>query len=478
MQEPSSKIEKPAEECIKIDVSNDRMKVFLSCALKSDDDIAKFSDQVISELKKYRIAAKPDMEMLTKVLSEARNRGKVIDRYLLAEGTPPVEPVDGKMEWTGDYFKDGYYIDPETKRIDFHRRLGNPNVEKDQLLVKIFYGRHGTGGRDVFGRVIPVRKARMATLKAGRNVVWDEGENGFRAKCDGRVRLKGQTLDIDQILFIREGINNDTGNIKHNGQVIVNGDIDSDFVVEATGNIEVRGLIYASDIKCGGNLIAKEGINENLSKQMMVAGDIQAKYIMNGNVDSYGNIIVNREIFQSQVRSRGEITCKKGRIVGGEITAAKGIITGEAGSKGDVKTSLTTGIDFYLQDKLKINAELIDQHRLNTGQMKSAYKKLNSMKNYLKPDQEEELSAMRAKIRELEEAMENIENENKEISQQIREFKNSRIIILDLVHPGTVLRIFDKRYVVQNALAGPVVASLDPVTGEIALSSSMGGGAE
>ena len=153
--------------------------------------------------------------------------------------------------------------------------------------------------------------------------------------------------------------------------------------------------------------------------------------------------------------------------------AAKGIYVSEAGSKGNADTLLKAGIDFQLQNQLKINDENIKKLKEVLKKLKPACKKLSNMKNYLKADQKEQLTELEFKICETENGVESLKKENKEIRKEIYSNKNARIVIYDMVYPGVVLRVFDSQYIVENALAGPIVAEIDLVTGEIALSSDL-----
>jgi len=472
MQEPQPKTETSSGEGVVLRVTEDRMNVLLSVRLDENKGEASV-DIILAMLEEEKIKSSPDRDALVTALREARDEGRDLIDYTVASGTVPTKAEDGKLHWTGDYFKEGYFIDPETKKIDFHRRVGNPAVEKGQLLVRVQYGKPGVSGCDVYGRKIAVPKMRQVHLKAGRHVEWDEDEKGFRAMCDGRVRLRGQSLEIDETYFVRDGVGNNTGNISHNGQIVIQGDVEPDYKIEALGNIEVRGLIYASDIKCGGNLIAKEGINENPARKIYVKGDILTKYILNANILAEGNIMVNREIFQSQVRTRGEITCNKGRIVGGEVAGTRGIYVGEAGSKGDVKTILIAGVDFYIQNRLKQNGLKSEKLKLSVKKMKAVYTRLNAMHGYLTAEQKEALTELNFKMIESEDEISGLEDDDKKIRKALYAHKNSRIVIYDMVYPNTVLRIFDSQYVVEDALAGPMMAILDPVTGDISLTSEI-----
>jgi len=472
MDNPAATSENASNKVFQIKVSSDCMKVLLTCRTKELDCEA-IVEEIKKEMADMNIRAKFNEEALKKILGEASEKGNNLNDFVIAKGVPAVPSQDGRLEWLGEFFKEGYYIDPETKRIDFHRKAGDPTIAEGQLLVKLHKSVRGTDGIDVYGRTRKVPIPKTVTLNPGNNVAWDEKENGFRAKKAGRVRHKGVTVHVDDTFIARNGVNTDSGNIKHLGTVIVNGDVDSEFVVEASGDIEVRGLIYASDIICGGNLVAKEGINENPSKKFTVKGNILTKYIMNANIRCEGQIIANREIFQSDVRCRDDIHCKKGRIVGGELMGAKGVFVSEAGSKGNTKTTLIAGIDYYLKEQLEVNGKKIEDLKLQVKKLKPVYNKLKNMRQYLKPEQAEAMTEMEFQISDSETEMVELDEKNKELRKEYYMNKTAKIVIYDMAYPGTVLRVFDSQYIIENTLKGPIVAGLDPSTGDIFLSSEL-----
>ncbi|MCP4704818.1 MAG: DUF342 domain-containing protein, partial [candidate division Zixibacteria bacterium] len=459
---PTPQDTEDSEAVFELKITEDKLKVLLSCQTV-DGNIEDFAREVFGRLDEMKVKIKPDVEKLMKLLKGAQIKKKDIVKYTLVEGLAPILPIDGKVEWSDDYFNDGYFVDPETKRIDFHKKLGDPNVEKDILLVKVIYDKQGKDGKTVFGTSIVVPKAKKIFIQGGPNVLWDEKIGGFLSKTAGRVVKRGQIVDVDETMFVKDGVGTESGNIVHRGSVIINGDIDSEFGVDVLGDVEVRGLIYACDIKCGGNLTCKEGINENIAKKVEVGGNILAKYIMNATVESHGQIIANREIFQSKIKTKNEVHCKQGRILGGEIMAAKGIFVGEAGSKGNANTLLIAGVDFQLQNKIKDNDENIKKLKGALKKLKPVYKKLSNMRNYLKADQKEKLTELDFKIIETEDGIESLDVENKEIRKEIYSNKKARIVIYNMLYPGAVLRVFDSQYIVENALVGPIVAGIDPV---------------
>jgi len=457
---------------IDLNVSDDNMKVYLSChADFSNTEI--ITNKILLRLEERKITAKPDLILIEKAIEKAKETGEDIKDLLIIQGRPPVMPVDGKIEWTGNYFDERYYVDPETKKIDYKQKIEDRCAEENQLLVKVTPAQNGKDGRDIFGKAIVVKSPKKIHLKGGPNVVWAEEESGYKSKCAGRVKLRGGTLDVDPIYHIAGGVGNESGNIKHNGQVVIDGDVEADFKVEAAGDIEVRGLIYACDIICGGNLSSKEGINSNLTKKIYVKGDIVAKYIMNATIVCDGNINVLTEIFNSNIETKGEINCGGGRIVGGETLATKGITINEAGSKGNTETILIAGLDKKLQAKLKTNTDEIGRLKEMMKKLEIGYRKFKANIQLLSNEQKEGMTAIQYKIAEGEEEIERINKENKTVVEKIRENSNALIKVREIIRPGVVLRIGDTRHVVDQPLAGPIYIGQDRYTREIKLTSKL-----
>ncbi len=413
------------------------------------------------------------MILTGKAINEAKKTGEDIKDLLIVEGRPPVMPVDGKIEWMGNYFDEGYYIDPETKKIDYKQKVEDRSVNENDLLVKVTPAQKGKDGRDVYGKALAVKSPQKVHLKGGPNVVWVEDESGYKSTCAGRVKMRGHTLDVDPIYRITDGVGNESGNVKHNGQVVVDGDVEADFKVEATGDIEVRGLIYASDIVCGGNLSAKEGINGNLAKNIYVKGDVLTKYIMNATVKCEGDIGVSTEIFNCNIEAKGEVNCSRGRIIGGEVLATKGIVVDEAGSKGNTDTVLTAGLDKKLLANLKANSDEINRLKEMVKKLRAGYRKFKANLQLLTNEQKEGMTEISYKLQEGEDEIGRIEQESKAIVAKIRENSNALIKVREIIHPGVVLRIGDARHIVDQPLAGPIYIGQDRYTREIKMTSKL-----
>jgi uncharacterized protein (DUF342 family) len=451
-------------------VTEDRLQVRLSCS-NAAAQTAGIIEDVEQEMKRQGITVPLERESLQQALGCAVETQADIVDLPIASGRAPEPPQDGSLEWTAPFFTDGYVVDPQTKRIDFRQKAEHLTVDKGQLLVRVHLPREGRQGEDVYGRPIKVGRPKAAAIHPGRQVVWDEKERGYRAGCNGRIRFSGRILDVDNVYHVAGNVGSATGNITHNGQLIIEGDIEPDSKVECSGGIDVHGIVYAADIECGGNLVVRGGINQALEKRMHVGGDVVAKYIHNAALEVAGNVHVETEIFQSNIKTAGEVNCTAGRIVGGEIMAAGNIVAGEVGSRGNVHTLLAAGLHYELMRDLQANTQTAKELSDNIRRLTPAYKQAMANPAALSPAKREAVMEMGFAISEAADQIADLEKQNRELSRKAVAGRAARIQIAGLVHPGTALRIFNGQHIVEDAVIGPLAAAADPNTGEVTLVS-------
>ncbi len=319
-------------------ISEDKLEVVLSIdALTAA--AADTADKIIEELTEMGIDNLPDLELIQSRLKETKYDDDQMQEIIIVKGEPLVMPVDGRLVWTKDYFAEGYKIDLMTNKIDFHEKVASPVVLEDDLIIKIIPPTPGQDGIDVLGQPLIAPAAEKADIKVGPNLRWDESENGYLAAVSGRLRMAGASLEIQEVFRIDSDVGRKTGNINHEGDIIIQGDIDSEYSVDASGTIIVNGVIGACNITSGGDLIVSGGINSRDDRKVIAKGGIKAKYIMNAVIEAGGDVASEVEIVRSRIQAGGEVYCG-GRIAGGEIIAGRHIVANLAGNDKNVTTLL------------------------------------------------------------------------------------------------------------------------------------------
>ena len=332
-------IEKPEVGSeFQLNVDDEKLEVVLSIdALTAA--VSDTADKIIEKLTEMGIDNLPELELIQTRLEETKYDGDQIQEIVIVRGKSSVMPVDGRLVWSKDYFAKGYKIDITTNIIDFREKVASPVVLEDDLIIKIIPPTPGEDGIDVYGKLIKVNPPAKAEMKVGPNLRWDEEASGYLAAVSGRLRMKGASLEIQEIFVIDGDVGCKTGNIKHEGDIIIRGDIDSEYNVEATKTILVTGVIGACNITSGGDLIVNGGINSREDKKISVKGGVKAKYIMNTVLEAGGDVASEVEIVRCKIQAGGEVYCG-GRIAGGEIIAGTNIVANLAGNDKNVTTLL------------------------------------------------------------------------------------------------------------------------------------------
>jgi len=344
----------------RLHISKDRVSVLLDCP----DPHHETNDliyRILSDFKKLEIPEYPDSEILETILKASCQPGQSLFEHAIMMGQAVCPTINGKLEWTRDFFAEGWEVDEETGAIDFWAKCESRSVKAGELLVCLHHPVEGLPGLNVFGNEIPVTKPTKVKLRSGKNVETSE-ENGivfYTSTCDGRVRFADGTVAVDDVYNIKGNVSLETGNIVHSGAVMIQGDVVAGATLEVEGDIIVKGMLEPCDIKCGGSLTVAGGIVGDEDHSIQLDGDLVARYISESTIEVAGDILVGNEISHSNISCLGRIKVPKGRIAGGKTTAFRGIRVSEAGASGSSDTLLVAGLDYTLAGKVHWHNEKI-----------------------------------------------------------------------------------------------------------------------
>ncbi|MBF0377370.1 MAG: DUF342 domain-containing protein [Desulfamplus sp.] len=130
-------------------------------------------------------------------------------------------------------------------------------------------------------------------------------------------------------LHIRGDVNGDTGDINFNGDVTVDG------VVKSGCNIKCASLstqsVQGAKISLTGDLHVSHGIID--AHTITVRGNVYAEYINNSKIKALGNIVVQKEIIDSELFIGGRCLNKNGLITSSLINARSGVVAGRVGTQ-------------------------------------------------------------------------------------------------------------------------------------------------
>ena len=448
-------------------VTGDRLALAVSCDLSGEQDILLLVRRIQRELVSQRIPCDLSEDRLAAWLREAAGEGTRIKDAELLRGQAAKPPLDGRIEWGGDFFAAGFVVDPETGAIDYRQHSAQRTVEEGQLLARMFPPQEGKDGRDVFGKRIRVRRPRTVRIRAGDNVRLDESEMTLYATACGRIRWASESLSVDTVYVIDGCVDLKSGNVHHRGAVKIAKDVREGAKVTATGDIEVSRVVEAADIETGGDLTVRGGIMGGRGRRIRVDGGIQAKFILDADIEAEGDIVVEREIVHTRLKTRGAVVMPKGRLIGGETLALGGITLGQAGSSAAVPTVVIVGEDYREKEKLAGKEQEIVQVEQTLARLEGVLKPMARQGAKLSHQQRELVAQLLSQADELKTTIEGLRDQAEEIKEDSRQKGNFGIEIREKIYPEVILCIGDERLRVDRELDGPARALL--VDGRVSL---------
>ncbi len=392
----------PAPE-FQVRTTSDKVQVLLDCP-DPHRDLASTVQRIIAEFKKLELPQYPDETFLNSVLQNICQPGEHITDAVLIMGQPPVPPRHGRLDWSRDYFAEGWETDEESGAVDYWARIDNLSVAAGEKLLVLHPDVAGQSGLNVFGGKIAVEKPTKVRVRCGKGVHETEAGDGtrsFTAEMNGRIRFTDNTLTVDDVYIIKGNVDLDAGNISHTGTLQIEGDVETGATIEADGDIVVKGMLEPANVRAGGALNVGGGIIGAAEHTIVVGGDLQAKYIKEATIRAEGDIIVSSEIGNSDIETRGHVDVSRGRISGGRTVARKGITVGEAGAKGASKTLLAAGIDPTLDRRVEAEKSRLKQVERARIKLRQSIQKALEEPDAPGPDEQTVLREMDNKARNL-----------------------------------------------------------------------------
>jgi uncharacterized protein len=447
--------EEEQDECFRVYVSKDKMRVLLDCDTEGKELVVLAGD-IISKLTTFGVARPPSEHWVASCLSQNSKNSAKLEEVVLVEGMPPIPPVDGQIVWSGDFFNTGFERDENTDRVDFRRHAGQRNVKSEQLLATIVDPIQGENGCDVLGKTIRARKPKRCRIRLGTNIRVDEDTHAHYSTIDGRIRWNNDMLSVDDLYEISGDVGLETGDFSHTGAVLIQRDVLEGARIEAVGDIEVMGVIESAHVQTSGALFVHGGITGAEGSHVVAAGGIFAHYILDADVRAGEDIVVEREIVQSTVQTLGAVHIKSGRIVGGTVTALGGVDVGQIGSAASVPTEVVAGEDYCLQGRILIVRNKIDAAKRNVSRIHATIDPLRAKLATLPEKKKEVITTLLNQLPKIEAELLALVEEEKELHRESHAKANHTILIRKYLHPESKLKTKGEYIHVHEGIDGPV----------------------
>jgi uncharacterized protein (DUF342 family) len=267
-------------------------------------------------------------------------------KYSIAKGKTPTAGIDGYLQ----YHFNNENLRPKPKiledgSVDF-RQLGILRLcDRGDVLVTSVPPKDGQDGTDVMGNTIPFTQGRNPQpIPAGRNTSVSGDGMHLIADESGQLLIQQGKIHISPVLEVKGNVDNSTGNIDFNGQVVIGGNVLTGFTVRAVGNIEIYGVCEGATLVTEADIVIGRGAQGMDKARINAGGNVTAKFIESCTVTSGGNVTAD-SILNSNINSGGDVILsgKRGLLTGGKLIAGNKLSAKTIGSPMGTATIIEVG---------------------------------------------------------------------------------------------------------------------------------------
>ncbi len=391
---------------IKLEVAKDFMSAFIT---KSDHFDTNITTAQIKEtlFEKGIVMGIVDDKMIGGFIKSSGFKTK---SFMIARGIAPRQGKDATIEFffNTDYLKAGGVT--EDGSIDFKDRGKVPHIEEGTVLAEKIPMVEARRGHSIFGDEIETIPGNDISLKFGKGAKLSE--DGFKilsaVKGFPKYSLSGHIFVHQE--YVTEGdVDYETGHINYDGNVNIKGRIKSGFKVKGSDveAIELDG----GKIDADGNVKISGGINEG---KIYSRGNVYAKFIHKSEIICMGDVVVEKEIVDSDIECSGCCKAENGKLISSRLTAKMGIKARDIGTEMAAPNVIKVGHDVFLEKELENNKVQLEK-----------LKKKMSVHEEKKEEYKQENLTLQKQITDLAHVQDRSQLEEREINSKISALEES-----------------------------------------------------
>jgi len=330
-------------------------------------------------------------------------------------------------------------------------------VKEGDLICTYHPAVQGEKGYLVDGTVLePLSVGELPVIK-GKGIRYDKDTNQYFSQFDGRLEFKDTyEINVNKVLVINGDVNQLNQRIEFNGDLEINGNVESGVIIRSTHSVSISGVVEAAEIRAGGDIILKRGIQGSNKAKIIANGNVYADFIEHSEVRAAGevkaNSILNSEVYSDSIVT---LTGKRGTVIGGYTHGRKGISCVNAGNSTEVKTVVHVGLETkdYLknQDVMKKDAYLRDQLKDVLFKMNEILAKKKKNPQASQPGDLAELNMLKQRKDEYTKELQDNQMEEAVISKVVEEARNAEIRVEGHVNRGVIISVDASRMPIQNS---------------------------
>ncbi len=265
---------------------------------------------------------------------------------LVAEGTAPEAGENAEMLSTESPCSPA--IQPDGS-ADFSASPTDETVPAGTPLLALKPVKLGHDGTTVRGGTIPTTLGVELDLQQylGEGVELSSDGLQIAATIDGSLaRGTAGKISLRPLLRIPTKVDQATGNIDFEGNVVIDADVADEMKVRATGDLTIKGVAGGAHLEAGATMVLMNGMMGHGVGEIVSHGPLQAVFLQECTVTCDASVAVSREIIDSTITAADSVAvtgtgADSGKIVGGSVQAGREILATTVGAARGKMTKLT-----------------------------------------------------------------------------------------------------------------------------------------
>ena len=430
---------RPHRDCsIQVELGTDRMRAMIT--LKEGEGTGRrlTEEEVFKALDEAGVAYGVDDGKVRDGLIRAQHEGGIV-RWLVAEGTPPEEGSDGKLEFLIKLASGKGVSVREDGTADYKNRDLITTVKAGTKIARIEPPQEKPQpGTDVTGKEIPPPRGQAVNVEVGENLKQESDQNGvvtLIAETDGELVYERRRMSIRATHTVKGTVGVETGNIKFPGSVTVSGSVQTGYVIMAGGDIRIGESVEGCLLSADGNIMIKEGVKGAGKAVLRTKKNIGVAFAEHATLLAVGEIVIRTSCLHTTVKTNGilRMQTEKGSVVGGSIRVRKGIETQNLGSSSGAHTQVSFGQDYLVADQIEREEKEIDKLKRRVTTIDLSLQKVSDS------SPKEEVEGLRKEKKKLLKIMEQRSLRLFNLREKFEEHFPSEILVKGTLFPGVVV---------------------------------------
>ena len=431
-----------------IEISNDYYSAFLIVEI-FDENIQISESKIEQIMKEKNVLHGIDYSLIKKISQNPKN-----GKYLIAIGKKHVNGKNAEIRYKFDVSEKLHPEKNEDGSVDYKKMHLLKKIEKNEVLAIKEIAITGENGMTVTGKNIFAKNGKDINFKIGKGVLISEDGLKAFAEITGAITFDNNKISVSEILELRNGVGISTGNVDFSGKVMINGIVETGFIVKATDDIIVNGIVEGATLISGGSIEISKGIQGNDNSIVKCKNNFKARFVNSVDLTVGGDMEVDI-VMHSNVSCNGKLIAKgkKGTVVGGEYSVKRGIHAKIIGSEMGTQTILKIGID----NELLINYKNANEDYKKYGlEIKELVKDEKIIKKKIEDGNRNQLIMGKYKktlerMKEVKPLLDKAAVDVKELKSQFASLKGSNLEA-DLIYPGAKINITNSFYNVKDKI--------------------------